>query len=232
MPRLSYMSVRTSIGNRLAPKVTQLAPEKTAQVIHQALHRAIVGVGPLDGARSLAEQKLRDHDGDDKAATKAIIELHVRLAGAEGFVTNIGGLATMAVTVPASVSGLALVQCRMVAAVAHVRGYDLDEPRTRNAVLAALLGEDRMLRLIRRKQLPGTPMAIATAPVHDARLDVLVANEVAAELITRVAGKRLATVVGRRVPLVGGMVGAGADGYATWKIGRYADRELLRRPRH
>ena len=48
-------------------------------------------------------------------------------------------------------------------------------------------------------------------------------------IVIRVAGKRLATTVGRRVPVVGGVVGAGADGYATWKIGRYADRELLPR---
>jgi hypothetical protein len=74
-------------------------------------------------------------------------------------------------------------------------------------------------------------MALATAPVHDPHLDTLVATEVAAELVTRVAGKRLATTVGRRVPVVGGLVGAGADGYATWQIGRYAEREMRPRSR-
>ena len=43
----------------------------------------------------------------------------------------------MAVTVPANIAGLALIQCRMVAAIAHLRGYDLDDRRTRNAILAA-----------------------------------------------------------------------------------------------
>jgi hypothetical protein len=33
------------------------------------------------------------------------------------------------------------------------------------------------------------------------------------------------------VPIVGGVVGASADAYATWQIGRYADRELLPRSR-
>ena len=50
---------------------------------------------------------------------------------------------------------------------------------------------------------------------------------VASDLIAKVAGKRLAITVGRRIPVVGGVVGMGADGYATWQIGRYADRELL-----
>ena len=92
-----------------------------------------------------------------------------------------------------------------------------------------MLGEERMLALIKKKKLPGTPMALATAPVHDPHLDNIMANEVAAELLTKVAGKRIATTVGRRVPIVGGLVGAGADGFSTWKIGRYVDREFLPR---
>ena len=73
-------------------------------------------------------------------------------------------------------------------------------------------------------------MALATAPVHDPHLDSVMANEVAAELITGIAGKKVVTTVGRRVPVVGGLVGAGTDGYSTWRIGRYVDREFL--PRH
>ena len=101
----------------------------------------------------------------------------------------------------------------------------------RNAILATLLGEERMLRMIRRKRLPGTPMALATAPVHDPDLDDVMANEVAAELLTKVAGKRLATTVGRRVPVVGGLVGMSTDAFSTWKVGRYVDREFLPRNR-
>ena len=40
-------------------------------------------------------------------------------------------------------------------------------------------------------------------------------------------GKKLAGAAARRIPLVGGLVGLGADGFLTWKNGRYADRELL-----
>jgi hypothetical protein len=34
------------------------------------------------------------------------------------------------------------------------------------------------------------------------------------------------TLVARRVPLIGGAVGAGSDGWGTYQIGRYAAREL------
>jgi hypothetical protein len=225
------MSLSKRIGRGLAPRVTELAPSITGSFVLQALDRAIHGVGPLDGAALAAEKQLDEQHGDIDAAIREVIENNVRLAGAQGFLTNIGGVVTMSVTVPANIAGLALLQCRMVAGIAHLRGYDLQDKRTRNAIMASLLGEERLLGLIRKKKVPGTPMALATAPVHDPNLDLIMANEVASELLTRIAGKRLATTVGRRVPVVGGLVGAGTDGYATWRIGRYVDRELLPRNR-
>jgi uncharacterized protein (DUF697 family) len=138
-------------------------------------------------------------------------------------------LITAALTIPANISGLALLQCRMVAAIAHLRGYDLQDPRVHNAILACMLGEDSVKSLVKKKKIPAPPMAIATAPTHDPHLDRVMASEVTSELLTKVAGKRVATTVGRRVPVVGGLIGAGADGFSTWQIGRYADRELLSR---
>jgi len=225
------MSIAKRVGKGLAPKVTQVAPHITAGFVQQALDRAIRGVGPLDGAAMLAEKQLDEHKGDSAKAIKDIIETHVRLAGAQGFLTNVGGLVSLAVMVPANITGLALIQCRLVASIMHLRGYDLEDRRVRNAILASLLGEERMLSMIKKKKMPGTPMAIATAPVHDPQLDVVMANEVASEMITRIAGKRIAYTVGRRVPVVGGIVGAGTDGFSTWQIGRYVDREFLPRTR-
>jgi len=224
------MGAMSSISKRLAPRVTELAPGLTTAFVREALRRAIEGVGPLPPAAVAADKQLAEQKGNVERAVHEIIENHVRFAGAQGFVTNLGGLITAAVTIPANISGLALIECRMIAGIAHLRGYDLADPRVRNAILVCLLGEDTVSSLVKKKQIPAPPMALATAPAHDAELDKVVSAVVASDLITKVAGKRLATTVGRRIPVVGGIVGASADGYATWRIGRYADRELLPRP--
>jgi uncharacterized protein (DUF697 family) len=223
------MGVTQRVGRTLAPRVTRLAPNLTAGFVREALDRAIHGVGPLPPAARAAEKQLTEQNGDVDRAVHEVIENHVRYAGAQGFVTNLGGLVTAALTIPANISGLALIQCRMVAGIAHLRGYDLEDPRVRNAILVTILGEDSVNALVKRRKIPAPPMALATAPAHDPHLDAAVSAEVATDLVSRVAGKRLATTVGRRVPVVGGLVGAGADGYVTWRIGRYADRELLPR---
>jgi len=223
------MGISGSIGKRLAPSMHRLAPDLTSGFVHEALHRAVNGTGPLPGAASAADKQLAEQRGDVNAAIREVIENNVRLAGAQGFVTNIGGLATAAVTIPANIAGLALIQCRMIAGIAHLRGYDLDDRRVRNAILACMLGEETVRSLVKRKKIPAPPMALATAPTYDPHLDKVMSAEVASELLTKVAGKRVATTVGRRVPVVGGLVGAGADAFATWQIGRYADAELLPR---
>jgi EcsC protein family len=225
------MSALGSIGKHLAPHLSGISPDLTTSFVREALHRAIHGVGPLPPAAKAADAQLREQRGNVALAVREVIENHVRLAGAGGFVTNIGGLVTAAFTIPANITGLALIECRMIAGIAHLRGYDLDDPRVRNAILTCMLGEEHVNKLVKKKKLPAPPMALATAPAHDPDLDRIISAEVASELITRVAGKQLALSVGRRIPIVGGLIGAGADGYATWKVGRYADREFLPRAR-
>ncbi len=223
------MGIASRIGKTLAPRAAQAAPGLTASIVHEALERAINGVGPLPGAAKAADKQLAEQHGDVERAVREVVENHVRWAGAQGFVTNIGGLVTLAATIPTNIAGLALLQCRMVAGIAHLRGYDLADPRVHNAILAAILGEENVLALIKKKQLPGTPMAIATAPAYDSELDKVMAAQVATAMVTQVAGKKIAVVAGKRVPVVGGMVGAGTDAYSTWKIGRYVSREFLPR---
>jgi hypothetical protein len=223
------MGVRGRVAQELAPHVPGLAPGLTASFVHEALHRAICGIGPLPGAAAAADKQLREQHGDVDRGVREVIENHVLMAGMQGFVTNLGGLVTMPLTLPANVTGLALLQCREVAGIAHLRGYDIDDPRVRNAILACMLGEDDVKSLVRGKRIPGRPLAIATAPVHDPDLSTVMATEVAGDLIAQVASKKLATRAWRLVPVVGGAVGAGVDAFTTWKVGRYADRELVRR---
>ena len=223
------MGIGGTLAKGLGPRLARVAPDMSSGFVHTALRRAIDGVGPLPGAARGADELLAEQRGDVRKAVHEVIEDHVRYAAGQGFATNIGGLVTAPLTIPANIAGLALIQSRLVASIAHLRGYDLTDQRVRNAVLACLLGEDDIRSLVKKKRMPSTPMGLATAPTYDPHLDSLIAAEVTSVLLTKVAGKRVATTVARRVPVVGGMVGASADAYATWQIGRYADREL--RPR-
>ena len=216
-------------GRIVGPIALRSAPSLASGFVRQAFDRAVDGAGPLRGAADAADRRLREHDADVRAAIGALVDAHVKLAGIQGFVTNLGGVVTMAVALPANVSGLALLQCHMVAGIAHLRGYDLADPRVRNAVMACMLGRDRVKLLVKKGTLPSSPMAIATAPAHDPSLDDRISTEVATEMIARAFGKRGAAAVSRRMPIIGGGIGAVTDGYLTYQIGQYAAKELRSR---
>ncbi|HYJ68034.1 MAG TPA: EcsC family protein [Nocardioidaceae bacterium] len=220
------MGVGRTAAKALMPVARKTAPVVTSSYVREILERAIDGGGPFKGAAGAADARLVQARGDVEDAVRDLIDAHVRMAGVQGFLTNIGGAVTLPVMIPANVTGLALLQCHLVAGVAHLRGYDLDDPRVRNAVMACLLGEDAVHNLVRRKRIPSTPMAIATSPMHDPQLDKRIGTMVTAELWTKITGRRAALMVGRRVPLLGGGVGAFADGLSTYQVGSYAEREL------
>ncbi|MEU4290764.1 EcsC family protein [Kribbella sp. NPDC026596] len=219
------------VASSLAPAAQRFAPQAAAGVLRQILEVAIDGYQRFPGAEQVAESKLIRCEGDAQLAVDAVIDQHIRLAGVQGFATGLGGLVTLPVSLPANLTGIAIVQARMVAAIAHLRGYDLDDPRVRTAVITCLLGEEGIADRIKKSSLVSSPMAIATAPVFDPELDRQVSGEVVGELIARISGKKMALTVTRRIPLLGGVVGGGVDGWSTYRVGQYADKSLVRRIR-
>ncbi len=223
------MPTAKDVGDVLGPVAGRLAPQAAGGALRRVLEIAIDGKGRLPSAKSAAARHLQRHQGHVDDAISGIISSHVRLASAQGFATNLGGLATLPVAIPANLTGVAVLQVRMVAAIAHLRGYDVDDNRVRTALVMCLLGGEEIGKRVAEGSLPTSPMAIATAPVFDPDLDRRVAKVVLGELLSRVGGKRLALTVTKRVPLLGGGVGAVLDAVATSQIGKFAKGELVAR---
>ncbi len=217
------------IARGLGPVATMVAPQLAGGALRRVLELAIDGYGRLPGAKTHAARQLQRHGGSIDDAISSIVDFHVQLASAQGFVTNLGGVVSLPVAIPANLAGVAVVQVRMVAAIAHLRGYDLDDDRVRTALVMCLLGGEQIAKRIVEGKLHTSPMAVATAPMFDPVLDRQVAEEVTAGLAARIGGKNLALVVTRRVPLLGGGIGAVMDAVATYQVGQYAKQEMLRR---
>lgn len=225
----SASSVGRLIVRGIGPVATRMAPQAAGGVLRRVIEIAIDGVGALPSAKTVAARQLERHGGSVDEAIDGVIDAHVRMASAQGFVTNLGGAAVLPIALSANLTGVAVVQVRMVAAIAHLRGYDLNDSRVRTALIMCLLGGEQVAERIGRGVLPTSPMAVATAPVFDRELDTTVSQEVVADLLSRIGGKSVALAISRRVPIVGGGVGAVMDGWATRGIGAYAKGELVRR---
>ena len=225
----SAQDVRRRIATVMTPVANLVTAQGAGGVLRQVLEIAIDGYGRMPSAKAVAARHLERLGGSVDEAITSIIDHHIRLASAQGFVTNIGGVAALPLAIPANITGVAIVQVRMVAAIAHLRGYDLNDNRVRTALVMCLMGGEQVAKHIAAGTLPTSPMAVATAPIFDPDLDRQVADDVVTDLAARIGGKNLALAIVKRLPLAGGGVSAIMDGFATYQIGRYATGELLRR---
>ncbi|MFT8394765.1 EcsC family protein [Propionibacterium sp.] len=230
MPVFKKPAIGT-IGSAVVSIAPAIAPGPSAQVLRKLADLAIDGVSLLPGARHSAGHALEHKTGDVEAAINALVMSHTAMAGAQGFVTNLGGLVSTVVAVPANLAGVAVVQTRLVASIAHLRGYNLDDPRVREAIWMVLLGRRGVEELVGKGKLPSSPMGVATAPVSDPRLEQQIAEQVLRTLAARTSGKQTVALIGKRIPILGGGVGLAADGWATWAVAEYAKHEFIVRRR-
>lgn len=229
-PPDAYPFPMTGESRDLSKSFVTRAPEMAGNVLRNLLEVAINGTGAIPGAKSASSRHLVKRSGVEEAID-SLVTTHVGLATAQGFVTNLGGLATLAVALPANMAGLAILQIRLVASIAHLRGYDIDAPQVRTALILCLMGPDGVQRLVDDGILPTTPLAIATAPVFDVSMDHLVSERVFGEIGGRIGGRHAAVLVARRIPLLGGGVGGAMDGFSTVVIGAYARDQFVSRRR-
>jgi|SRR5215211_465429 len=220
------------IARNIAPVVVRMAPQAAGGMLRGVLEIAIDGRGALPSAKAAAVRQLQRNGGSIDDAIESLIDSHVRLASAQGFVTNLGGVAALPITIPANLAGISIVQIRMVAAIAHLRGYDLADNRVRTSLVMCLMGADEVAKHISLGKFPTSPMAVATAPVFDPVLDRMVAEYVVADMAGRVSGKSMAHVFTKRIPIIGGGIGAVVDAIATRNVGEYAKIELANRRSH
>ncbi len=218
------MASAGDIGKQLVGRT----PEMAGGLLRTLIEFGIEGNGAFPGAKATAARSLQAKS-DREQAIDSLVVAHVSLASAQGFLTSVGGLITLPVGLPANIAGLAVLSVRMIASIVHLRGYDVDDPRVRAALTLALLGDDEVRRLVADGKVPAYPLAIATAPMFDAALERVISERVMGSLAGRLGGKHLAVVIVRRIPLVGGGVGAAVDGWLTYGLAGYTKREFIAR---
>ncbi len=196
------------------------------RLVERLLDVGIDGKAPFDSAASVA-RAARDKHGSEEKAIDAIVGDHVKLAAAGGFVTGLGGFVTLPVALPANVAGFYLIATRMAAAIAHLRGYDLSRAEVRSAVLLSLVGADSDDLLKKAGYASTGRLANLAAERLPGPVLMAVNKGVGFRLLTQV-GRKTFGRLGRGVPLMGGVIGAGLDGYMIKQIAEHVRTEFPR----
>ncbi len=196
-------------------------------LVTRLVDAGIDGVGPLEPATVVADAAgVRSKDLD--AAVDDLVTSHARLAAAGGFVTGIGGFFTLPVALPANVAGFYGIATRMVAGIAHLRGYDVSRAEVRTAVLLTLVGADAKNLLHKAGMSPTGKIADLALQRLPGPALMMLNKGIGFRLLAQVGRKSLSRL-GRGVPLVGGAIGAGLDFWLLRKIADSAKAEFVHR---
>jgi hypothetical protein len=210
-------------------RVDDTAAGAATGMIERLMDVGIDGRGRFESAQRIADVAVAGHR-DPERAIDAIVRSHLLLAGAGGFVTSLGGFVTMPVALPANVLGFYLVATRMVAGIAAARGYDVRQPEVRSAVLLALVGADADDLLKKAGYATSGRLANLAAQRLPGPVLMAVNKGVGFRLLTQL-GRKSISRLGKAVPLVGGVVGAGVDTYLLKRIADHARQEFPAKPR-
>ena len=106
------------------------------------LNMAAKGVLPLSGAEALAmEYKINQDYKDDDARVDSLIKWETAKNFTTGFMTGLGGMLTLPVSIPGGLGASYLIQARMIAAIASIYGHDISDAKVRTLILVSMLGD-------------------------------------------------------------------------------------------
>jgi hypothetical protein len=193
-----------------------------SRLVQLLMDIGVDGVGPLKSAREYAADA-RGHTKTPEAAVSKIARTTVMRGAVGGFVTSVGGFVTMPVALPLNVAEFYVQATRMVASIAVLRGYDIDDPRVRTAVLLTLVGSDADEVLSKAGLATGGGRMVSLATRQLPPAGLLILNKAIAFRLLRGVGEQAFAKLGRGVPLLGGLVGGGID---TWMMKRIADHAM------
>lgn len=197
--------------------------EETSRVVefvNKVLAAGVSGFGPYKSAQVVADETLAEH-GDREAAVQRVVETHRRWVASSGFAAGVGGFAALPVALPADVTAFHMLCARMSAAIALLRGYDLDAEEVRTAILLSLLGSGAAGALSDAGIEIGTKTAVPALAELPKKALLKLNRKVGRRLIRKFALKGPARLI-KGIPVVGGGVGAGMNAFALSRIAKAA----------
>ena len=201
-----------------------LTVETIQEAIEWGYEKAIHGLPGMGTAIELAEDYMQQ-GGSKREQIDSLIRWQNTKAATSGFLTSLGGVATLPVAIPANITSTLYVQMRMIAAIAHISGHNIHNDKVKTMMMVCLTGNavNEVLKDV------GVTLATKTAQAAIKNISgatiIRINKAVGYRLLTKFGSTGVINL-GKMVPVLGGLVGASFDGYTTNLIGDKA-RELF-----
>ncbi len=213
------MSDRNSVGD-------DASSDKPGKMLRQIMHLGINGVGGLSGAKELGDKYMQNPAYQTKMERIEAIAKREEIKNfSSGFLTSLGGIISLPIAIPASLGINWILQTRMVAAMAHVGGFDIDDPPVRMTIALCLLGKKGREILSRDIEEAMQNLKIKSLSQIPKRT-ILVVNQAVGVRLMQAAASKGFTRLSKAIPVLGGVVGGFLDYQSCRETAQFA-KELF-----
>ena len=200
-------------------KMPNIDEKSMLKVLDWTYETTINGIPGQKTIEELAADYLK-HDDIETAISK-MITYQTSKAGISGFVTGFGGILTMPVTIPANITSVILVQLRMIATIADMRGYDLKSDQVQTFVYASLTGTSVADIAKKAGIIIANKMATGVIKKIPGKVLTKITQAVGFRWVTKF-GTKGAVNLGKMVPIAGALIGGVVDTASTQIIAKNA----------
>ena len=221
---LFLFSIKLKMHNKMDTDV-QKKEEKGVTLLDNLYRFVIAGVPSLsEPVEELAGYYLTHHPDNPEIAIKNFILNQKMKCSTTGFLTGLGGLITLPVTLPADLASSLYMELRMIAGIAYIRGYDLKDDTVKTLLYLCLVGNAAgdVIKQVGIK-ISGRYTLKKILPKLSREILVKINKAVGFRLVTK-GGTKGVINLAKMVPLLGGVVGATFNWYEVALYAKIAKR--------
>ena len=197
------------------------------QALDWAYDKAINGIPGAETAEELGED-YKNESGSLDDHIDSLIRWQIAKCSASGFLSGLGGVVTLPIAVPANIASVLYVQIRMIAAIAHMRGYDVRSDQVKTLVYLSLVGGAIKDVLKEVGVKIGSKLTESAIKSISGKTLTAINQKVGFRLVTKF-GEKGAVNLGKAIPLIGGLIGGTVDGISTNVVGESAKKVFTER---
>lgn len=198
---------------------------KMLQVMDWAFAKANGNIPGFGTSQEMA-QKYLDKYGSVNEAIDHMVNWQITSAATAGFVTSLGGLATMPLTLPANIAGVMAIQLRMIGAIAELGGFHEETEEKKTGMYLCLLGSQAGNVLSKTAGQFAVKFATASLKKLPGAVLTKINQAVGFRLVTKFGEKGLVNI-NKAIPILGGFVGGSVDAFSTYAIAKAAKALFL-----
>lgn len=202
-----------------------LNESKMMEILDWCYDKALTGLPKMETAEELGDKYLRKYRNVEDAIN-SFVNWQTTKCTTSGFLTGLGGLITLPVALPTNITSVIYIQIRMIAAIAHMRGFDLKDDQVKTFVFVALTGQAATDILKQSGIKIGTKMSTALIKKIPFSVIKQINKAVGFRMVTKFGQKGVINL-GKCIPVVGGVIGGGVDLFSTRSIAKIAKKVFV-----